>query len=229
MKVEMIRSKIRRFIANHQNLTKRLLTVFIRMHNYSYHKISELAGYLNNDVHPKHSITNYHAFFVDHVDSNDRVIDLGSGSGFLAFDIAKKAKSVLGIEISENNVSNAKRDFYRDNLFFTIGDITEYQPTEKFDKAVLSNVLEHIENRVKLLRQVRNYSPVLLVRVPMITRDWITVYKKHQGFEYRLDQTHFVEYTLEQFFEETKEGGWKVDSYQVNWGELWAVLKAENK
>ena len=70
-------------------------------------------------------------------------------------------------------------------------------PNQKFDVIILSNVLEHIENRIEFLQKIKNLAPKILIRVPMINRDWITLYKKELGVEWRLDKTHYIEYTLE--------------------------------
>lgn len=222
-----MRNKIRKFIKNSKYLSELLQGIFIRLHNYSYHKISEYAGYLHNDIHPKHDILNYHQFFVDRVDENDNVLDIGSGSGFLAFDVAKKAKKVIGIDIQEYNIVDAKKNYQRENLEFIIGDATVYNFEDKFDKIILSNVLEHIEDRVALLKNVKKLSKVILLRVPMINRDWLTVYKKNLGYEYRLDSTHYIEYTVDILKDELQASGWYLDYYQVNWGEIWAVLKVQ--
>jgi len=39
----------------------------------------------------------------------------------------------------------------------------------------------------------------------MINRDWITLYKKELGVEWRLDKTHYIEYTLESFEKELEK------------------------
>ena len=44
-------------------------------------------------------------------------------------------------------------------------------------------------------------------------------------FEYKLDKTHHIEYTLENLNQELQQAGWYLDSYQVNWGELWGILR----
>lgn len=36
----------------------------------------------------------------------------------------------------------------------------------------------------------------------MFNRNWITPYKKEMGVEWRLDETHQIEYTKESFYEE---------------------------
>lgn len=222
-----MRNKIRNFIKNNRRLSRYLQGIFIRLHNYSYHKISEYAGYLNDDVHPKHSILNYHKFFVDHILASDRVLDIGSGNGFLAYDVAQKAKEVIGIDIKAYNVSDAKKHYQLPNLEFIVGDATTYEWQGKFDKIILSNVLEHIEDRVALLKNIKKLSNTILLRVPMINRDWLTVYKKNLGYEYRLDNTHYIEYTLEILEDELKQSAWHLASYQINWGEIWAVLEAD--
>lgn len=63
---------------------------------------------------------------------------------------------------------------------------------------------------------------MLLIRVPMINRDWLTLYKKELGLEYRLDKSHFIEYTLESFKGELACIGLEVDSYSIQFGEIWA-------
>lgn len=224
-----MRQKLRQYIKNNKTLSKFLLSKFIKLHNYSYHKISEYAGYLNDDIHPKHDIINYHKFFVDRVDAEDKILDLGCGNGFLTYDVAKKAKQVVGIDIKDYNVKGAQKRFARENLKYIVGDATEYDFGHRFDKIILSNVLEHIEHRVELLTKLKKISDTILLRVPMINREWLAVYKKQMGFEYRLDETHFIEYTVEALEEELKQSGWELDYYQVNWGELWAVLKVKHE
>jgi|APSaa5957512622_1039677.scaffolds.fasta_scaffold35611_2 2-polyprenyl-3-methyl-5-hydroxy-6-metoxy-1,4-benzoquinol methylase len=223
-----MRDKLRKFIKDNRGISKFLLAKFIKLHNYSYHKISEYAGYLNNDIHPKHDIIKYHQFYVDNLSADDIVLDLGCGNGFLSYDMAKKAKEVVGIEIKDYNIKYAKEHYQRDNLKFIVADATEYEWQKKFDKIALSNVLEHIEDRITFLKKIKKISDTIILRVPMINREWLAVYKKENGFEYKLDNTHYIEYTLDSLQTELKQAGWQIESYQVNWGEFWGVLKVKN-
>ncbi|MBU0597094.1 methyltransferase domain-containing protein, partial [Patescibacteria group bacterium] len=95
-----------------------LLKIFVGLHNISYKIISKLSIKLNNNVHPKHEILNYHKFFVDHVGPTDTVIDIGCGKGENAYDISSKAKEVIAFDINEDNITSAKEHFKRDNLKF---------------------------------------------------------------------------------------------------------------
>jgi len=200
------------------------LKFFVWLHNFCYKVISKLAIKDNNGTHPKHKILNYHQFFIDNVEINDEIIDIGCGKGENAYDIAKKAKKVIAVDIKEQNIEYAKRHFKRDNLEFLVGDVLNYNFDRKFDKIVLSNVLEHIENRVDFLKKLHDLSGTILLRVPMLDRDWLTVYKKEKGLEYRLDRTHFIEYTLPTIEQELFDSGWVVNKYSLQFGEFWGVI-----
>ena len=47
------------------------------------------------------------------------------------------------------------------------------------------------------------------------------------GVEWRLDQTHETEYTLESFAEEMAAAGLHITHQQVRWGEIWAEVTVE--
>ena len=204
---------------------KILLRFVLQLHSFVYKLASKLAIKAEGGLHPKHRLMNYHEFFVSHIDAQDHVLDIGCGNGALAFDLAKKARQVVGIEIQEKNQHAWKQTFAAPNLTFLIADATTYKPEQTFDVVVLSNVLEHIEHRVEFLHHIKHLAPKFLIRVPMIDRDWITLYKKELGLEYRLDQTHFIEYTFKHFEEELTQAGFVIQNSSVQFGEIWAVVK----
>lgn len=206
-----------------KTIKKLLLKLYVFLHNHSYKKISKWAKKIEG-VHPKHRIMDYQQFFADNVNSTDEILDIGHGNGLLSKSIAKKAKTVIGIDIK-----NEKEKEIIANITFIKGDATTYNFNKTFDKIILSNVLEHIEDRISFLKKLHKLSGTILIRVPMENRDWITVYKKEMGLEYRLDKTHFIEYTLETLKEELNQSDWGLVSYRVNWGELWGELKSNKQ
>jgi hypothetical protein len=88
----------------------------------------------------------------------------------------------------------------------------------------MSNVLEHIDDRVNFLKSIRPLARKFLFRVPMIDREWVTLLKQELGLDYRLDTTHFTEYTFAQFKSEFEEAGYEVRSHSVQFGEIWAII-----
>ncbi len=68
----------------------------------------------------------------------------------------------------------------------------------------------------------------LLLRVPVFERDWRVPLKQELGIDYRLDSTHYTEYTLESFSSELEEAGLRVTHQEVRWGEIWAEATRRN-
>ena len=150
------------------------------------------------------------------------VLDIGCGNGALTYDVAKKAKKVIGIDLNEKNILTARRKYSRENIEYIHGNALSDLPKEQFDVIILSNVLEHIDKRVEFLVSLKKLAPKFLIRVPMLNRSWIDLYKKELGLEYRLDKTHFIEYTFEGFKEELDKAGLRILDYSIQFGEIWA-------
>jgi len=193
------------------------MKLLLYFHNFLYRVISHFA--IKGGLHPKHRLTNYHKFFTDNVTETDTVLDIGCGNGALSFDIGEKAKIVIGIDLNRkfSCVKDGNVELYR-------GDVLTFK-LPKSNVIVLSNVLEHIENRVKFLKKIKGGAEKFLVRVPMIDRDWLTLYKKELGVEYRLDKGHFIEYTEQSFEQEVNEAGYKIVKLEIRFGEIYAILK----
>lgn len=205
--------------------TKFLAKIALRLHNFSYKLCSKLAINAENGLHPKHRLMRYHQFFVNNITSEESILDIGCGNGALSYDLAQKAKKVLGIDILWKSINKAKGCFKRNNLSFIMGDAVSYDFGVQFDVIVLSNVLEHIDDRVNFLIKIKSLAPKILIRAPMLNRDWLTLYKKELGVEYRLDKTHRIEYTIKAFKEEIQKAGLYLESYSFQFGEIWSVVK----
>lgn len=215
------------------SLSKRLtlfaLKIILRAHSFTYRLASFLAQKVEeNRLHPKHRLTNYHKFFVDNLTPVDTVLDIGCGNGALAYDLSKKAKKIVGIDLNRGNIEVAKEKYSAPNIEYIVGDVTKDLPNGNFNVILLSNVLEHIEKRVEFLSSLKEKGSKFLIRVPMLNRSWIDLYKKELELEYRLDKTHFVEYTFESFKEELDRAGLRVLNYSIQFGEIWAVVGEVN-
>jgi hypothetical protein len=99
-------------------------------------------------------------------------------------------------------------------------------PDRRFDVVVMSNVLEHVEHRVEFIRRVNAQARPTrwLVRVPVFERDWRVPLKRELGLEWRLDPTHFNEYTVESFREEMAQAGMRIEHLEIRWSEVWSEL-----
>ncbi len=207
------------------NLNRLLVRFWLWMHNLSVRLIHRYAIRLEGGLHPKHRIMNYHQFFVDRVNQGDTVLDIGCGNGALTQDVAQKVKRITGIDLSQQNINTAKMKYNAPNIDYVTGDATTYNYKRTFDAIIMSNVLEHIENRNGFLQCIKELAPKLLIRVPAIDRSWIPQYKKELKMEWRLDTTHFIEYTLDNLVEELEEAGLTIVEAKINFGEFWVVAE----
>jgi 2-polyprenyl-3-methyl-5-hydroxy-6-metoxy-1,4-benzoquinol methylase len=204
---------------------KIIIKILIKLNDFILKLIDYLSIKINKGIHPKHELTKYYDFFINNIKSGDSVLDIGCGIGFVSDKLAQKAKNVTGVDIEEKNLSIAKNKFVKENLRFILADATQYDFKEKFDVVILSNVLEHIKNRIEFLEKIKNLSNKFLIRVPMINRDWMTLYKKELGLWYFNDPTHYTEYTLDSFKQEISSANLSVESCSIQFGEIWAIIK----
>ncbi len=71
---------------------------------------------------------------------DERILDLGCGSGQLIFKINELAKETIGIDKSVEMISDAKSKF--PNIQFQVGDTTNFKFDKKFD-SIFSNATLH--------------------------------------------------------------------------------------
>jgi SAM-dependent methyltransferase len=218
-------------IFQYRPLAKMVVILALKIHNKAYKVVGHFCQYIEKDrIHPKHYLMKYHQWFVCRLKKEWNVLDIGCGNGALTYDLKSNCNQVLGMDINEDNIKTAKSRFSRPGIEYICCDAIKYKFKNKFDAIVLSNVLEHIDDRVDFLKRIyanqnKANPPVLLLRVPMITRDWITLYKKEMGVEWRLDPTHFTEYTIEQVYHEIHEAGLEIESGDIQFGEFYGVIK----
>ena len=121
---------------------------------------------------------------------NQKVLDIGSGWGSLAIEIAKKAKcQVTGITLSENQFEYSKKRVKELNLGnqveFKLIDYREVK--EKFDRIVSVGMFEHVGRKFyktffKKVSQILNDNGIALlhtigsVNPPRDPHPWITRY-----------------------------------------------------
>lgn len=188
--------------------------------------INERAMLYGQGEHPKHFMTNYHQFFIDHISQSQGVLDIGCGYGAVAKSIANALpdSQVLGVDYDQAKLAQALKNDRPENLNFHHGDATKDLPEGNWDVVVLSNVLEHIVDRVEFLKSISStVAPKrVLIRVPLFERDWQMPMRRAVGANYYSDSDHKIEHTLEEFSNEMNQAGLKIKSVSTLWGEIWA-------
>ena len=190
--------------------------------------INERSIIYGNGIHPKHKVTSYHNFFIDRVSNGETVLDVGCGNGTVAIDLAtQRPKSyVIGVDINIKNIEAANKLKIKNslqNIKFIFGDINSQKKINS-DVVILSNILEHINERKDFLANIilRTSAKKFLIRVPLFERDWQIAFRKDIGSYYFSDQDHKIEHSLDEFKYEMSLSKLKIIEIFTIWGEIWA-------
>ena len=182
-----IKKKSKSNVAHHYDISEKLYDLFLdssRQYSCAYFKN-------NND-----SLEQAQSNKIDHIikklnlKPNQRVLDIGSGWGSLAIEIAKKSHcEVLGITLSKNqykhSVEKAKANGLENQVQFRLADYRDLN--EKFDRIVSVGMFEHVGRKFystyfnsvsKLLNEdgIALIHTIGSVNPPRDPHPWITKY-----------------------------------------------------
>ncbi len=182
-----LKKKSKSNVAHHYDISENLYDLFLdpkRQYSCAYfkNKTDTLEDAQNNKID--------HLIKKLNLKPNQKVLDIGSGWGALAIDIAKKSKcEVVGITLSENqykhSVEKAKENGLENQVQFRLADYRDLN--EKFDRIVSVGMFEHVgrkfystyfNNVAKLLNEdgVALIHTIGSVNPPRDPHPWITKY-----------------------------------------------------
>ena len=174
-------------VAHHYDISDKLYDLFLDpKRQYS-------CGYFKNENDTLETAQNNkieHLIKKLNLKPNQKVLDIGSGWGSLAIDIAKKTKcEVTGITLSENqykySLQKAKENNVENQVQFKLADYRDLN--EKFDRIISVGMFEHVGRKFyktffmqlnKLLNDdgLAMIHTIGSVAVPRDPQPWITKY-----------------------------------------------------
>ena len=137
-------TKSKKNVSHHYDISEKLYDLFLdekRQYSCAYFKDD------NNTLEEAQNNKIDHIIKKLNIKPNQKVLDIGSGWGSLAIDIAKKTSAhVVGITLSENQLEYSKKKVKELNLGnqvdFKLIDYREIN--EKFDRIVSVGMFEHV-------------------------------------------------------------------------------------
>jgi glycosyltransferase involved in cell wall biosynthesis/2-polyprenyl-3-methyl-5-hydroxy-6-metoxy-1,4-benzoquinol methylase len=170
------------------------------------------------DIHYEHL---HRYFFASQFVDGKRVLDLASGEGYGSAILAKRALSVVGVDIDVKSVKHASSRYLLPNLEFIAGSITDIPIREArcFDVITCFEALEHVEEQEKLLSEVKRLlkdDGLFILSSPNKF-----VYSDEPNFQnpYHLKELYFDELRnlLKAYFPYTVFLGQKIDPVSIIW------------
>jgi 2-polyprenyl-3-methyl-5-hydroxy-6-metoxy-1,4-benzoquinol methylase len=173
-------------------------------------------------------IIDYPSFFVKRLSKGERVLDVGCAFGFVSHRMGEAGAIVTAMDFDEKYLRAAREKYSHPNVTYVNGDITKAVPAGRYDTVVLSNVLEHIDDRKGVIESIKRQAAPRrwFIRVPMLDRDWIVYLKREMGVPYMSDATHYTEYTTDSFKAEMSACGLEIKDMEISFGEIRAELAA---
>ena len=179
--------KSKKNVAHHYDISEKLYDLFLdEKRQYS-------CAYFKNDNDSLETAQNnkiQHIIKKLNLKPNQKVLDIGSGWGSLAIDIAKKSQcEVIGITLSENqynhSVEKAKAQGLENQVQFRLIDYRDLN--EKFDRIVSVGMFEHVGRKFystyfNSVSKLLNDDGVALIHTigsinpPRDPQPWITKY-----------------------------------------------------
>lgn len=162
--------------------------------------------------HPKHYFWREHSRYIyDNVQPGERVLDIGCGASEYPQWLSEKVQSVTCIDNRMIRVEQARKNNRKENVFYEQMDVTTDLPEGRFDVAVCSHVLEHLDDPVSFLQKLSEKVPRIIIKVPLDDSDWMKLVKKDIGIFWMDDTDHRREYSPAMLLEHLEAGGWQID------------------
>lgn len=95
-----------------------------------------------------------------------RVVDMACGEGYGADVLARKARSVVGVDANPEAHEHARLRYVRDNLRFARDMVETF--TEPCDAVVFLQTIEHVRNPGAVLAHFKTLAPVAYISTPNV-------------------------------------------------------------
>ena len=168
---------------------------------------------------------------VEKVSPNSIVLDIGCSTGMLGRYLALEKGCIIdGVDIDEKALENCS-PIYRKTVITNLetDDFTDYFTQESYDFIVVADVIEHLNDPIKLLLQlkllIKPYGEIIF-SIPNITHIAAALELLLGNFNYRqqglLDSTHLRFYSYENLVNKLANSGlyaWEVDAVYKDLGE----------
>ncbi len=164
-------------------------------------------------------------WLADNLEHDDRVLDVGCGTGRLAQRVSPLVREVVGVDHDQAAIEVAMSRGVP-NARFVHHDLSETIPhLGRFDLALLSHVLEHIDDPVELLQALHEHTERLLIEVPDVESDPLNFARLMTRRPLYTDADHAREYTEGTLGNHLARAGWCIRRLSKASGSIVAIAE----
>ncbi|WP_261046687.1 class I SAM-dependent methyltransferase [Streptococcus mitis] len=154
--------------------------------------------------------------------SDKEILDFGGGTGLLALPLAKQAKSVTLVDISEKMLEQARLKAEQqdiENIQFLEQDLLENPLEQEFDLIVVSRVLHHMPDLDAALSLFHQY---LREDGRLLIADFTKTESNHHGFDLAELEEQLIEHGFSSVHSQILYSA--EDLFQGNYSELFLTV-----
>jgi SAM-dependent methyltransferase len=136
-------------------------------------------------------------FILSLIKENHVVLDLGCNEGYISNIVSEKAEQVVGVDHNKAAIEIAKHRHQKSNLTFVHSEAIDYlkNTSHRFDVLIISHLLEHLDDPIDLLLQLKNHFSYIYIEVPDFNRTYLNCFR--EDFNMNLiftDDDHIFEF-----------------------------------
>ena len=154
--------------------------------------------------------------------SDKEILDFGGGTGLLALPLAKQAKSVTLVDISEKMLEQARLKAEQQdikNIQFLEQDLLANPLEQQFDLIVVSRVLHHMPNLDATLAMFNHH---LRENGQLLIADFVKTDTNHHGFDLAELETKLAQFGFSSIDSQILYSA--EDLFQGNYAELFLTV-----
>ena len=182
------------------------------------HSYPEFAEYFHHyALKDAHYSSHYYAARL--AGGNHKLLDVGCGEGFFAEHLRNNGNEVTGIDALETPIhAAAMRQYFQADLQLGLGAVASQIRDREFDKVLILDVLEHLNQPDRLLRDVlpllRPSGGSVIVSLPNVANIFVRINLLFGRFDYAdrgiMDRTHVRFYTRKTARELLESNGYRI-------------------
>ena len=171
-------------------------------------------------------------FLLKCIRGSDKILDLGCGEGRLVKEISNTTTQITGVDLDEKRLKIARKENAGKDIYFIRDDILNYvnKITQKdFDAAILSHIIEHLDDPKGFLKILSKKVPNIYIEVPDFESSHLNLFRVALDLDLRYaDADHIYEFERSELKNLLEESNLEIIDSDYRFGLIKMWCKSKN-